>query len=70
MSQVKAKDLRGLSLDELNLKLAGLQKELLELRQKKITGQLDKPHAFKIARRQVAKVNTILREKKDANANR
>ena len=70
MSRVKANDLRGLSLDELKNKEELLSKELQELRQKKVTGQLDKPHFFKILRRQVAQVNTIRREKQNANTSK
>jgi large subunit ribosomal protein L29 len=65
MSRVKAKDLRNLSADELRQKREALEKELFELRQKKVTGQLDKPHFFKNARRQIAQVSTIEREKKN-----
>jgi large subunit ribosomal protein L29 len=66
MSRVKARDVRGLSAEELNQKRTSLQKELQELRQKKVTGQLDKPHVFKMARRQIAQINTIQREKQNA----
>lgn len=66
MSQPKARDLRDLSREELDQKKKALEKELFELRQKKVTGQLDKPHLFKQARRQIARVNTIQREKQHA----
>ena len=65
MSRVKAKEFRGLSGEELKQKRQALQKELFDLQQKKITGQLDKPHQFKNARRQIAQLNTIAREKKN-----
>ena len=67
MSLVKGKDVRGLSAMELDQKQEALEKELRDLRQKKVTGQLDKPHAFKAARRQVAQINTIRRERRDDN---
>jgi len=63
MSRAKAKDLRGLSKQELIQKKETLEKELHDLRQKKITGQLDKPHHFKNTRRQIAQILTITREK-------
>ena len=63
MSRVKAKDLRGLSLAELDQKKSGLEKELFDLRQKKAMGTLEKPHQFKLLRRQVAQINTLKREK-------
>ena len=67
MSLVKGKDVRGLSAVELDLKQETLEKELRDLRQKKVTGQLDKPHAFKVARRQIAQINTIRRERQNAD---
>ena len=65
MSRVKASVLRDLSLQELQTKQSGLQKDLFDLRQKKITGQLDKPHLFKEVRRQIAQINTLKREKQN-----
>ncbi len=65
MSRAKASALRDLSVGELNAKESSLQKDLFELRQKKITGQLDKPHLFKAVRRQIAQVNTLKREKQN-----
>ncbi len=66
MSLAKAKDLRALSEGELAQKKQSLEKELYELRLKKVTGQLDKPHQFRTTRRQIAQVSTILREKEHA----
>ena len=66
MSRVKAKELRNLSAPELNQKRASLEKDLFELNQKKLVGQLDKPHLFKNTKRQIAQINTILRETKNA----
>ena len=65
MSRVKAKDLRNLSVGEIDQKKQVLEKELFELRQKKVTGQLDKPHLFKLTRHQIAQLNTIKREKQN-----
>ena len=65
MSRTKARELKGLSAEELKQKREAIQKELFDLQQKKITGQLDKPHLFKNSRRQIAQLNTILREKKN-----
>ena len=68
MSLVKGKDVRGLSAVELDQKQEALEKELRDLRQKKVTGQLDKPHAFKATRRQIAQINTIRREGQNDDA--
>lgn len=62
MSRVTS-DLRNLSAQELIHKKSSLDKELQELRQKRLTGQLDKSHLFKASRRQIARVLTILKEK-------
>ena len=55
-------DLRNLSQGELAEKRQSIEKDLYDLRQKKITGQLDKPHLFSIARRQIARILTVMRE--------
>ncbi len=62
MPKHKAANLRESSLDELKHKLGALDKELFELKAKRIIGQLDKPHLFKATRRQRAQVSTIMRE--------
>ena len=62
MSPLKISDIRGLSTQELEQKKGALEKELHELRQKRVTGQLDKPHQFKVLRRQIAQILTIQRE--------
>ena len=66
MSKLKIGDLKSLSVQELDQKKTTLQKELFELRQKRLTGQLDKPHTFKLVRKQIAQINTIKREKQNA----
>lgn len=63
MSRVKVKDLRGLSHVELDQKKQALQKELFELRQKKAMGTLEKPHRFKLIRKEIAQISTIRKEK-------
>ena len=56
---------RGLSVAELEQKKNGYEKDLFDLRQKKVTGQLDKPHQFKALKKQIARIETVKREKKD-----
>lgn len=62
MAKAKLQDLRSLSAGELDLKRAELAKELLDLRQKRLVGQLDKPHLFRQVKRQIARILTIRRE--------
>ena len=68
MSIAKAKELRDFSSGELDQKIQALEKELHELRQKRVSGQLDKPHLFKINRRQIARILTIRKETENASA--
>ena len=66
MSRVeKVNELRNLSGAELTQKEGALRKELQQLAQKKVSGQLDKPDLFKKTRRELARVMTIGREKKN-----
>lgn len=62
--RAKANEFRSLSEAEIEVKKTALGKALFELRQKKVTGQLEKPHEFKQLRRQIAQLNTIQSEKK------
>ena len=70
MSAVKAKDIRGWTVAELEVKRQHLVKELHDLRQKRIVGQLDKPHQFKTVRKQIAQILTVKREKENDDAKR
>ncbi|MBI4352616.1 MAG: 50S ribosomal protein L29 [Candidatus Omnitrophica bacterium] len=62
MTQPKARDLRNLAASELVEKQRALEKEWFELRQKKITGQIDKPHLFKSVRKHLARIHTVIGE--------
>ena len=61
-----AKDLR--EKDEAGLKeeILSLRKEQFNLRMQQGAGEMSKPHLFKNARRDIARVKTILAEKKQA----
>ena len=61
---VKTKDLRALSLDELEAKLVENKKELFNLRIQQSTGQIQNTAVFKNIRREIAKINTLLAERK------
>ena len=64
---MKTKDLRGLSSEELHDKLGELAKQLMELQFKKKTG-VEKPHFFKLVKRDIARINTILNQAKGAES--
>lgn len=57
-------ELRDLSLDELRTKEHELDDQLFRLRIQKSMGQLDVPLKVRAVRRDLARVKTLLREKK------
>ena len=61
---VKTKDLRAMSLDELETKLMEAKKEQFNLRIQQSTGQLQNVAMIKNVRREIAKINTIIAERK------
>ncbi|MCW8933822.1 MAG: 50S ribosomal protein L29 [Gammaproteobacteria bacterium] len=65
-SSLTAKDLR--EKDEAGLKeeILNIRKEQFNLRMQQGAGEMSKPHLFRNARRDVARVKTILAEKKQA----
>jgi large subunit ribosomal protein L29 len=65
---VKAASLRELGPAELKAKHKELGEELFRLRLKKALGQLDNAVKVRSARRDIARINTILKEKSAAQA--
>ena len=61
---VKIKDLRAMSVDELEARLVECKKEQLRLRMLQATGQLQNPSAISKVRKEVAQINTLLTERK------
>jgi len=61
---MKIKELRNLSKDELLLKEKGLKEELFKLNQQRYSGRVEKPHMFSLLKRDIARVQTLLREQK------
>ncbi|MDO4287089.1 MAG: 50S ribosomal protein L29 [Eubacteriales bacterium] len=59
---MKAKEIRELSVEELEVKLTELKKDLFNLRLQHATNQLDNPTRIAEVKRDIARVNTILRE--------
>ncbi|MBI2442009.1 MAG: 50S ribosomal protein L29 [Lentisphaerae bacterium] len=64
----KAKELRELAPDELEQKLDDALKEAFELQKVKATGKLDNPLQIRLIRREIARLRTLLNEKKRAPA--
>jgi large subunit ribosomal protein L29 len=61
---MKVHEIRGLNVDELNGKVKDLQDQVFRLRIQKAMGQLDTPSKTRAVRRELARVQTILREKR------
>jgi large subunit ribosomal protein L29 len=60
---LKARDLRELSVDDLERKLSETRQELFNLRFQSATGALENPARIRVAKREIAKVLTVLNEK-------
>ena len=61
---VKTKDLRAMSVDELEAKLLDAKKEQFNLRIQQSTGQLQNTAVIRSVRREIAKINTLIAERK------
>ncbi len=60
---MKAKELRDLSAEELEKKLADLKEELFNLRFQLATGQLENPMRVRDVRKDIARVKTVMQER-------
>ena len=61
------KELRALSNEELETKIKESKKELFDLRLQQSTGSLEKSSRVRELRKNVARMNTILNERKNEN---
>ena len=61
-------ELRELSVDELAARRRELKEEALNLRVQKESGQLENPSRLKVIRRDVARIESLLTEKRNAEA--
>lgn len=64
---MKVSELRQKSVDELNKLVLDLLREQFEYRMKLATGQLGQTHVIKRTRRGIARVKTVIAEKKQGN---
>ena len=60
---MKANEVRKMSAAELEAKLKDLKKDLFTLRMQHATNQLDNPVKISLVRKDIARVQTIIREK-------
>lgn len=60
----KIQDLRSVTKEELIQKSKSLKEQLFKLNEQRYTGRVDKPHMFSFLKRDMARIETILSEKK------
>ena len=65
---MKTADVRAKSDDELKEELLGLRKEAFNLRFQAASGQLENTARVKVVRRDIARIKTVLGERKQAPA--
>ena len=61
---MKAQHYREMSPDELSVKLEELERNLFDLRSQSVTEKLENSRAVTNAKRDIAKIKTIIRERK------
>ena len=66
---MKASEIRKMSVNDINSKIAEIKTELFELRMKQATGSLEKPHMINKLRKDVARMKTVLTEMKNGSEN-
>lgn len=60
---MKMDEIKKLTTEELNTKLAEFKNELFNLRFASATGNIEKPHRIKELRHAVARIKTVIRER-------
>ena len=65
-SKTFIKEVSGLTAQDIRAKISGFSEELMKLRFKAASSQIDKPHLIKDLRRKVARLETLLSAKRQA----
>jgi large subunit ribosomal protein L29 len=68
MKSAKTTDLRNLKSGEIETKLSDAREELMKLRFQQVTGQLTDTSHLRVLRRDIARMQTILREQASEQA--
>jgi large subunit ribosomal protein L29 len=63
---MKAADIRDLGVDELAVREHELTDQIFRMRIQKSMGQLESPEKIKVVRRDLARIKTVLRQKRSA----
>lgn len=64
---MKTSEIRKMSTEEILKKIEELKSELFDLRMKQATGSLEKSHMINKDRKDIAKMKTVLSERKGGN---
>lgn len=59
---MKTEEIRGMQLEQIRSKLSDAREELMKLRFQQVTGQLTDSSRLRILRRDIARMETILRQ--------
>ena len=62
---MKTAELRNLSKEELLEKEKNLKEELFKLNMQRYGGRVEKPHLFSLIKRDIARIQTILNERRE-----
>ncbi len=62
---MKIKELLALSREELINKEKSIKEELAKMNAQRYVGRVDKPHMFSLLKKDIAKIETILHQKKE-----
>lgn len=65
INKMNPEELRNLSKEELLQKEKTLKEELYKLNQQRYGGRVEKPHMFSMLKRDIARIETMLNEKKE-----
>jgi large subunit ribosomal protein L29 len=66
MKSVKPSELRSMKSGEIEIKLTDAREELMKLRFQQVTGQLTDTSRLRVLKREVARMQTILKEQATA----
>lgn len=67
---MKASEIRKMSNEEILKKIEELKSELFDLRMQKATAALEKPHRIGAAKKDIARMKTILTERENEGGNK
>ncbi|MFZ5800136.1 MAG: 50S ribosomal protein L29 [Candidatus Omnitrophota bacterium] len=63
---MKIKELRELSVEDLQQKERSFKEELFNLNYQRRFGRVEKPHRFRLLRKDIARIQTLIKEKAKA----